>query len=273
MKISILGCGWLGFPTGLHLQKKGATVKGSTTSEEKLEKLKKAGIDSWLIHITDQVECDTCNEFWDADILYLNIPPGRSNKQKLRQYPGRIQAVANKVIEHGIDWVIFASSTSVYNKFGGLTGEDEADPAHASSESGRILLRCEAYLQNQVQFDTTIIRFGGLYGYDRHPGNYLAGKKDLADANKPVNLIHRDDCIHITDQIIEQNIRNDIFNAVSDGHPTRKEFYQSVASQFGFEAPTFLPDEKSDYRVVSNQKLKKTLNYQFLYPEPMVNTP
>mgnify|MGYP003615968040 CR=1 FL=1 len=41
MKISILGCGWLGFPLAQKLIETGYEVKGSTTSESKLEALKK----------------------------------------------------------------------------------------------------------------------------------------------------------------------------------------------------------------------------------------
>ena len=43
-KISILGCGWLGFPLAKALLSKGLSVKGSTTSSEKLATLEKAGI-------------------------------------------------------------------------------------------------------------------------------------------------------------------------------------------------------------------------------------
>ena len=44
MKISILGCGWLGFPLAKSLVEKGFSVKGSTTSENKLSILSTAGI-------------------------------------------------------------------------------------------------------------------------------------------------------------------------------------------------------------------------------------
>ncbi len=37
--ISILGCGWLGKPLALKLNKKGCHIKGSTTSDDKLGRL------------------------------------------------------------------------------------------------------------------------------------------------------------------------------------------------------------------------------------------
>ncbi len=111
--------------------------------------------------------------------------------------------------------------------------------------------------------------FGGLYGYDRHPANYLAGKKDVSGGNAPVNLIHQDDCINIITEIIEKDIRGEIFNAVSDGHPPKNQYYKVIAKQAGVEPPTFLPDSGKDYKVISNRKLKTMLEYRFAYPNPM----
>jgi UDP-glucose 6-dehydrogenase len=49
MKISIVGCGWLGLPLGAKLVKNGHRVFGSTTSEEKIEEIKAAGIAPYLL--------------------------------------------------------------------------------------------------------------------------------------------------------------------------------------------------------------------------------
>ncbi|WP_321539617.1 NAD(P)-binding domain-containing protein [Flavobacterium piscinae] len=43
-QISILGCGWLGMPLAKHLLQKGYSIKGSTTTETKLELLQNEGI-------------------------------------------------------------------------------------------------------------------------------------------------------------------------------------------------------------------------------------
>ena len=42
-KISILGCGWLGLPLAKALIENGFSVKGSTTSTDKLTALENAG--------------------------------------------------------------------------------------------------------------------------------------------------------------------------------------------------------------------------------------
>jgi 3-hydroxyisobutyrate dehydrogenase-like beta-hydroxyacid dehydrogenase len=56
MKISILGCGWLGFPLGKYLVEKGHFVKGSTTSESKIALLSKVGIEPFLLKFSPQIE-------------------------------------------------------------------------------------------------------------------------------------------------------------------------------------------------------------------------
>ncbi|WP_069132408.1 NAD(P)H-binding protein [Rhodohalobacter halophilus] len=272
MTISILGCGWLGFPLAQNLLSLGFSVKGSTTSEKKVKTLKQAGIETYLIKLPEQLESEENRDFWNSDILFLNIPPSRGDSDVEKNYPTLIQKVVDKATSAGIDWIIFASSTSVYSSTGGVTDESDAKPGSASRPSGEAVLRAEQVLQSST-LDVSIIRFGGLYGYGRHPVKYLAGRKDLSDASKPVNLIHQTDCLNIIQKIIELNKRNDVFNAVSDGHPPRKEFYISAAHHFNLPEPQFSKDGRKDYRVISNEKVKRELEYTFSYPNPMDHTP
>jgi nucleoside-diphosphate-sugar epimerase len=89
---------------------------------------------------------------------------------------------------------------------------------------------------------------------------------------KPVNLIHQDDCIQIVKNIIESDISSGVFNAVSDGHPPRKTFYQSAADHYGVDPPEFDDASTSVNRIISNEKLKKELSYSFIYPNPLDHT-
>ena len=50
-KISILGCGWLGLPLAKALIGNGFSVKGFTTSVDKITLLENAGITTFLIDI------------------------------------------------------------------------------------------------------------------------------------------------------------------------------------------------------------------------------
>ncbi len=271
MNISILGCGWLGLPLACELIENGHTVKGSTTTEQKIKKLEEKGIEPYLLNFKPQLDCEgnSCEEFFESDLLVLNIPPGRRRNNVIEFHTNQIESVINQLQDSPVQFVIFASSTSVYPKIGGIMKEQDIELGNATRDSGEALLQAEDMLLNQDHFDTTVVRFGGLYGYDRNPANYLAGKKNVSGGNAPVNLIHRDDCINILTTIIEDDIRGEVFNAVSDGHPPKNQYYQIIAEQAGMEPPSFLPDEEKNYKVISNRKLKKALNYRFTYPNPL----
>lgn len=269
MDISILGCGWLGLPLGERLRDKGHHIKGSTTSSEKLQVLKGKKIEPFLLTLSPELHCDDCNNFWDADVLVLNIPPGRGRENIKEYHQRQIKSVTNEVKKSPIEFVIFISSTSVYPPKAGIVSEQDAESGRASRSSGNALLEAEKILQQETKFETTVIRFGGLYGYDRHPIKYLAGRKNLPKGNAPVNLIHQEDCINIIQKVIEDEVKGDTFNGVSDGHPPRKMYYPAVAEAIDLEPPTFKEDENTDYKIVSNRKLKMMLNYKFRHPNPM----
>jgi hypothetical protein len=60
-----------------------------------------------------------------------------------------------------------------------------------------------------------------------------------------------------------------LFNVCADEHPIKADFYRKQAEIQGFVPPTFLPDVTPRYKIVNNEKIKKTLDYQFVFPDPM----
>lgn len=274
MKISVMGCGWLGFPLAQQLLIDGHEVMGSTRSEEKYQLLKKNGITPFRISIPEDFpECQS-SRFWRSETLFLNIPPERGKNNGKNSYSQKIEAVRD-VLESSdseIGRVIFASSTSVYPSSEGYYTEDDTEPGNCSRPSGESILEAETILQNSEAFDTTILRFGGLYGYERHPVHYMAGRTGISGPYKPVNLIHQDDCIRIVRTLLKQEVRSGVYNAVSDGHPPRKTLYQSAARHFGVTPPQFDSESESINRVISNKKLKEELEFTFTYPNPLDHT-
>ncbi len=269
MRTTILGCGWLGEPLAESLLDRKFKVKGSTTTESKVDRLKEKGVDAFLLTLDPELNCSNCDSFWDSDVLVLNIPPGRGHDNVIEYHTAQIQSVIERLKSSAIRRVIFVSSTSVYPKLPGVVEESDAIEGKAGRASGNALIRAESMLMKENDFETTVLRFGGLYGYDRHPAKYMAGKTNLDRGKAPVNLIHRDDCIRIIEKIIEEEITGEIFNAVSDGHPPREMYYSTVAEEMGLVPPTFNKDTEKNYKVVSNRKLKEKLNYRFKYPNPM----
>src|SRR5699024_1268588 len=113
---------WLGFPLAQRLVTEKYHVKGSARSEKKADLLNQNSIKGYQIHLPDSFQDEKIADFWDSDILFLNIPPSRSGD--VENYPGLIQRIARRFLD-GTDrdskWVIFASSTSVYSDTGGFT--------------------------------------------------------------------------------------------------------------------------------------------------------
>jgi nucleoside-diphosphate-sugar epimerase len=267
--ISILGCGWLGLPLAQKLISDGYRVKGSTTKPEKLDSLKAAGIEPWKIVLGEKVDGDL-KGFLDCDILIIDIPPGHGD-DAVEQHVGQISRVIDALVDSPVSKVLFVSSTSVYpapNRE--VTEEDASDPDAADSPAGRTLLYVEEMLRSETAFRTTVVRFSGLIGYDRNPARYLLRMKELADPEQPMNLIHRDDCIGIISAIIAQGKWGEVFNASSEQHPKRKEFYAVAAESLGVELPPAAESAQArPFKIVSSRKLVEALGYRFLHPDPL----
>jgi nucleoside-diphosphate-sugar epimerase len=271
-KISILGCGWLGLPLAKSLIQKGFSIKGSTTSEEKLEVLQKAGIDPFLISIkSNKVVGEVVKFLEDSEILIIDIPPDlRSGNTE--SFIEKMEQSIPFLEQSSVKKIIFVSSTSVYSGYNLSTdfaSEDkfkitEETIAVPENESGIQLLASEKILMANKHFATTIIRFGGLIGEDRNPTKFLAGRKNIENPNAPINFIHQKDCIGIIEKIIETNSWNQIYNGVAPFHPTRKDYYTQKSKEMGLEIPEFDELKPSFGKIVSCEKVEKVLGYKFL---------
>ena len=262
-QVSIIGCGWLGLPLGEDLAKSGHIVKGSTTSEGKIDLLKKAGIIPFVISISKEGvkgAIDKCLK--NSEILIINIPPG------LRKNPDgnfvKQMELLCKHIEHSeIKNVLYVSSTSVYEEEIGIPIITEESPTTGQTDSSKQLIAAEQIFKNNPNFETTILRFGGLIGGDRDPAKYLSGRKNVKDAEGPVNLIHRDDCIAIIKSIINKKHWNTDFNAAAPQHPTRKTYYMALCKTQNLPLPQFDLLTPSKGKIISSKKVEQLLNYEF----------
>lgn len=262
--ISILGCGWLGLPLGKFLISKGFSVKGSVTDTNKFEILSDAGISPYRIVLNETVAIVVDQTFFDCDVLIISIPPRRTNHIE-RIFPAKIAQLIPFILESGLSNVLFISSTSVYPDKNQLAKED--DTLVPDKESGRALLLAENLLNNLTDFQTTVLRFGGLIGADRNPARFLQ-KSTVPVPNSPVNLIHQDDCIGIISAIIEQDLWGKTLNASSPEHPLKKDFYSRAAQISGLPEP-LISEKPEAYKIVDSSKLIRLLNYRFKYPSPI----
>ena len=248
-EISILGCGWLGEPLAKKLIETGYAINGSTTTPNKIDRLASSGIKAFIIDLYELN--DSIADFLDAEILIIAIPSKNIDGFK---------KLIIQIERSRIQKIIFISSTSVYENSNSIVTE-------ISSVKDISLVEIENLFKTNRHFQTNIIRFAGLMGYDRKPGNFFPVGKKIPNPVGHVNMIHQDDCIGIIIAIIKKDLWDETFNACADTHPTRREFYTNAAIEFGKDTPKFEESNLSEYKIVSNQKLKTFLDYQFKYPD------
>lgn len=246
-----MGCGWLGLPLARQLVKNSHQVYGTTTSPDKLEPLRKEGITSYLIALSAyRIDGDIEGFLSHIDILIINVPP-RLRGNHTESFIEKMELLLEKIKKSPVTNILFISSTSVYGDIEGeVTEETHPKP---STESGRQLLASEELFKNEGSPQTTILRFGGLIGPDRHPVTMLSGRDSLSNGNDPINLIHQDDCIRMMVSIIDEELWGKTFNGVYPLHPAKKEYYSSEAKKRGISPPAYQDEtsEKKGKTVVS----------------------
>jgi nucleoside-diphosphate-sugar epimerase len=268
--ISILGCGWFGLPLAKSLLSKGYNVKGSTTSATKLKTLKEAEIIPFQIQLNEQEIIGNVSAFLhETDVLIIAIPPGLRKEilsSEEMTFMNKMKTLIPYIEKSGIQKVLFVSSTSVYGDRFPIVEYTESTQTHPDTESGRQLVLSEKLLQSNIHFKTTVIRFGGLLGEDRHPIKFLAGRTQIENPDGPVNLIQKEDCIGIIIKALDFACKDkwgETFNAVAPQHPTRKTYYQKKAQQFNLPLPNFVEDTKSKGKIISSKKVETILDYSF----------
>lgn len=235
----------------IYLVQKGYTVKGSTTNAAKLDKMKSRGVLAYVVNLSQGNYAAT--DFLDAEVLIVAVPSKNVND---------FRNLITEIEKSPVKKVLFISSTSVYPNINNTVTE-------TSEVMDCPLVEIENLFKSSDAFESTIIRFAGLFGYDRKPGKFYPTGFTINNPDGFVNFIHRDDCLRIMDEIIEKNCWQETFNACADTHPKRREFFTKEALRLGLVQPQFKEDSSCDYKIVSNAKLKGKLSFTFKYPDIM----
>jgi nucleoside-diphosphate-sugar epimerase len=260
-KITIAGLGWLGKALATRLQLMGYTVKGSVTDAEKAKDLTRSNIAAYPVIIAESGVSGLVETLLaDTDVLLIMIPPGL-RKNTGANYALKMAHFLHVIERSEVKKVILISSTSVYDDAQGMVTEKDAP--QPDTNAAKQLYDVEQIFFNTPAFETTIVRFGGLFGGSRNPVKFLAGRKGLTNGDAPVNMIHRDDCIGILTAIIKKDAFGHIINAVSPNHPTKKEYYTKQAIGLGLEPPEYSQEESLSFKQIDSITVDSVLNYEF----------
>ncbi|ANQ49778.1 NAD(P)H-binding protein [Flammeovirga sp. MY04] len=270
-KVSVIGAGWLGFPLVEKLLEKGYQVKASTTTESKILKLREMGVKAYNLNFSPTIaDIDQLNDLLDTDAVVICIPPRFRQHQLQTYHAEQIKVIKDAIEDLPVNKVIYTSSTGIYENSNKEINENS--PTSTSPKAKSILL-AEEVLRINTDLDATILRLGGLMGYDRIPAKYVDGKKDLNYGDIPVNYVFRDDVIrailHILD-LNDHNAWNKVFNLVAPEHPPKRLVYESTAKFGEYILPTYInPETPPAFKIINSDKITSKIGFEFLFPNPL----
>ena len=248
MKISIIGLGWFGNQLAEKLKEK-HTVCGTKSSREGIEDRNSDAVPAYYLDLNQRLDYAKLAPIFDVDCVVVNIPPSAA---KTVGYTDMMKKLLDGIARYRTNHLIFISSTGVFGDHQHIVDEDTIpEPTRGN---GEVLFRTEKYLAAHFAERLTIIRPGGLVGGDRHPVKYLAGRKNVSEKDTPVNLVHRDDLIALTQFIIENETERSCFHAVASKHPSKKEYYTAIAGQMGLVAPQFDESDTPKGKLILGEK-------------------
>lgn len=248
MNVLIIGCGWLGFPLAKHLLASDHKVLGTTTRNEKIESLHQSGIVPFLFR--GEEDLDFVAKLNDViDLTIITVPPSSS-----LQYPDLIGAIAKKLPKKSA--IIFTSSIGVYPSNNLKTDE--------SSEciSDHPVFLAEEQLRTIASDRLVILRLGGLFGAQRHPVKFLAGRNGLTRARSGVNLVHLNDVIQAIETLILTETKKGLYNLVYPDHPAKEDYYKKLAKQMNLEEPNYSEDDTLE-KIVSGDQIVDELGFKY----------
>jgi nucleoside-diphosphate-sugar epimerase len=244
----------------------GHEVLGTTTSPENIPSIQAAGIKPNVLRLGAEFgapsEALLHRLLEAADVLVLNVPPRAASAGA---YPALLRPVHRAVAAAGTKHVLFVSSTSVYPDEARVMREVDAI---STRDAASDVLRAEGhFVPRYGQWKSTVVRLGGLIGPDRAPGRVLGGRRDLAQGNAPVNLVHLTDAVGVLSAIIKHNAWGHTFNVCAAQHPLRRSFYTAAAEYLQLETPTFRPENGVSGKIVDSSLVRRVVPYHFQHDD------
>ncbi|WP_416412113.1 SDR family oxidoreductase [Pantoea sp. App145] len=268
-KVAIVGLGWLGMPLAMALTARGWQVTGSKTSPDGVDAARRCGIEACQLVLTPELECeaDDLNTLLSVDALVVTLPASRT-VQGGEDYMQAVQNVVDTALAYKVPRIIFTSSTSVYGPGPGVM--KERSPLRPETVAGKTLVALENWLHDLPGTSVDIVRLAGLVGPNRHPGRFLAGKTDLSDGSHVVNLVHLDDVVEAIVLLLQTPKGGRVYNLCAPKHPTRSEFYPTVARQLGLTPPTFVAETQGNVgKNIDGRAICDELGFEYSWSDPM----
>lgn len=260
MNIVIIGCGYLGIELAHLWKKKGHCVTATTHNPERLPVLAQAAQKTVILQGNDPEELASLianNEV----IVITKVVDSPETFESI--YLTTAQLFRHLALEMDLPrHLICLSSAAVYGDHKGQW-VDETSELKATGDQAKILIDAEKmYLSLQeLGWHVCLLRIGELYGPERelsHRIKQLEGHILPGAGDQFTNMIHKHDCITAIDYALRHHMEG-IYNLSDDDHPTRKEFFDSLAQKFRLPFVKWNPDHTplhTGNKRLSNHKIK-----------------
>ncbi len=292
MRVLIAGCGYVGVPLGAELVKQGHEVFGVRRTGAANSELRAAGIIPLNADVTKLPELQRfpCTFDWVVN----TVSSSKGGVQDYREvYLQGMRNLMTSLEAAGPQKFIYTSSTSVYGQTDGSWVEENS-ATEPASETARVLLEAEQVLLEAARpggesskdreqfrlgapdFPAVVLRVAGIYGPSRGYWfrQYLQGEAQMrGQGARILNMIHRDDLIHIIIAALKHGRPGEIYNAVDDEPVSQIDFFRWLSKTMVRPMPPFVAEAEGPTRKrgvtnkrVSNRKVKEALSYRFKYP-------
>jgi nucleoside-diphosphate-sugar epimerase len=210
-----------------------------------------------------------------AEILLVSAPPGEGGDPALARFARAIAAAPD------LGRILYLSSVGVYGDCGGAWVDEAAPPVPTSPRASARLAAEEQWrsLGRARGVPVDILRLAGIYGPGRNALiNLRAGAaRRVVKPGQVFNRVHVEDLAEIARRLIESRGPGEVWN-VADEEPAPPQDVVAFAADLlgvapppeeAFEAAALSPMAASFYRDnrrVSVEKLRRRLDYRWLYP-------
>lgn len=283
--ISIIGCGFVGKELSHLLSEAAVSFDAVVSSEESKQQLVEDQITTEALDLDKPKQrTELIDSLARKRVIYM-VPPQKKGTEDER-VKALLQAWRGKAFP---EKVVYISTTAVY---GNSDGEwvDESTPVNPKSERGKRRLDAEQSWSvwcSDNQIPLVILRVAGIYSPNRLPRKNIEEKKPLLREEQAglSNRVHVTDLVRVCKQVLLNEFEG-LLN-VSDGHPTNmSNYFNCVADYLNLprqpqisrkEAEKQLSSEMLSYlndsRKISVEKLKRELQFEFLYPDLRAGLP
>jgi len=247
----IIGCGYVGLPLAISLQRKGHEVTGWVHSVESAASLAAYSFRRIIMgSVADSNVWTSLGE--DYDLVIHCASSGRGGESSYEEVflKGMLMLKTHQARARRL----FVSSTSVYRQ---LEGEvvTENSPAEPDTATGRILRVAE-----KVALDSgaTVVRSSGIYGPDRAVlfEKLRRGEAVIeGDGLRWMNQIHQRDLVSALERLAKADAQSEIYNATDNTPVTQLEYYTWCSEFLGQSLPPHGPVNLQRKRGLTNKRV------------------